>query len=169
MFMKSAQRGFSLVEIMVVITIIGLLSAVSLGSLNTIQKNNRDARRQADLRLVQSALQQFYADQNFYPNNLTAEIANGSAITNCTGLTGCTVITKTYLSETPKDPVTGTATPYCYRSQMANVSTGTGTNNCGGPTGACQFYHLCANLENSTSGAASCSCNAAYNHKVTPL
>lgn len=173
MFLKSAQKGFSLVEIMVVISIIALLSIVSIGTLTTIQKNNRDAKRQSDLRLIQGALQQFYSDRNHYPNDLATVLSAGTALTDCSGEpVGC-VTSKTYLSQVPKDPQSGTTTPYCYRSQIANVTSGSGTGNCGilagQGAGTCHFYNLCANLENSANGAAGCSCSASYNFKVTPL
>lgn len=163
-FIKT-QGGFSLIELLVVISIIGLVTGVGASFVSSIQRNTRDAQREADLRVLQSALQQYYANENFYPDNLTVPLGNGSAITNCTGRSGvsCTV-TRTYLSQTPKDPVSNTTTPYCYKAQ---VSIADGTSCTTGNSGKCHFYTLCANLEN-PSNASACSCGAG-NFSVTPL
>lgn len=166
MFLKFTQKGFSLVEIMVVITIIALLSIVSIGTLTTIQKNNRDAKRQADLRLIQGALQQYYADVNKYPNDLNSQLAAGGELNNCSGrATPCTT-TKVYLTKFPKDP-NGVA--YYFRPVVSSTRLG---DSCAvtGPTetGTCHFYVLCANLENSGT-AGSCYNSITNNFQVTPL
>lgn len=164
-FIKTQEDGFSLIELLVVISIIGLVTAVGASFVSSIQRSTRDAQREADMRVLQSALQQYYADNNFYPDNLTVPLGNGSAITNCTGKSGapCSVV-RTYLSQTPKDPIPSTTTPYCYRSQVS-ITNG---NNCGpGASGICHYYVLCANLEN-PSNIAGCSCGVG-NFSVTPL
>ena len=56
---KSA-RGFTLIELLVVIAIIGILSSVVLASLNSARKKGRDARRIADLKQLQLALELYY-------------------------------------------------------------------------------------------------------------
>lgn len=164
------EKGFSLVELLVVISIIGLVTGVGASFVASIQRNTRDAQRESDLRVVQSALQQFYSDKNFYPNNLT--LTGEAALTDCTGQQLPCTPSKTYLSNTPQDPVPGTTTPYCYRSQISI----TNANNCGpnpgeGP-GTCHFYVLCTTLEN-PSTAVDCSCTGSNtdtgNFKVAPL
>ncbi len=163
MFAKPFQKAFSLIELMVVIGIIGIISAVSLASLSAIQKSSRDAQRQSDLRVIQGALQQYYADQNSYPD--LATLNAGASIDNCTGKTGCTV-TKTYLSASPKEPTSNLVTPYCYISLISSAS---GAASCASATpGKCHFYELYTKLENS-SGTLSCGGNATYNLKLTPL
>lgn len=165
-------RGFSLIELLVAIGIVGLISGIGLASTATIQKNARDAQRQADLRVIQSAIQQYYADNNHYPDDLNGPLTNGTSITNCTGKVGCSVVTKTYLTTTPRDPVVGTTTPYCYRSQVANVTNQADPKygNCGGgSSGQCHFYQLCANLENPPGAAVGCSCSGSATFRVTPL
>ena len=102
---KSA-RGFTLIELLVVIAIIGILSSVVLASLNSARKKGRDARRIADLKQLQLALELYY-DANpstGYPAALSA--AN--------------LVTPGYISVIPSDPSGGTAA-YGY------VQTGTGS------------------------------------------
>ena len=61
------QPGFTLIELMVVISIIGLLASIILVSLNTARAKSRDARRVADVRQVMNALELFYNDNKGYP------------------------------------------------------------------------------------------------------
>lgn len=165
---KLSLRGFSLIEILIVITIIGILSSVGVGFAASIQKNTRDVQRESDLRVLQSAIQQFYADKNYYPNtDLSSVIANGNALTNCSGEgAGCTV-SKTYLSKTPKDPNSPT-TNYCYSSQFTISSTT--ACSIADNAGKCHFYKLYAKLENPP-GTATYTCNGVttYNFEITPL
>lgn len=161
MFARLPQKAFSLIELMVVIAIVAIISAISIGSLMAIQKNSRDAQRQADVQVLKGALQQFYADMNKYPSTLT----NSVSLNNCTGAgtTPVCTVSKTYLSKVPKDP-NGTAYYYlAYTDVPANPCSLAG----GVETGTCHKYFLCAKLENPPSGST---CNdSAYNYQLTPL
>ncbi len=61
------KKSFTLVELLVVVAIISILAAGLLVGLGTARKKARDARRLADLRNVQSALEAYYAQNNEYP------------------------------------------------------------------------------------------------------
>lgn len=61
------KRGFTLIELLVVIAIIGILSSVVLASLNSARKKGRDARRVADIKQLQLALELYYDTNNSYP------------------------------------------------------------------------------------------------------
>jgi prepilin-type N-terminal cleavage/methylation domain-containing protein len=62
-------RGFTLIELLVVIAIIGLLSSVVLASLNTARMKARDAKRMADIRQIQNALELYYDVHGYYPTS----------------------------------------------------------------------------------------------------
>jgi prepilin-type N-terminal cleavage/methylation domain-containing protein len=62
-----SKKGFTLVELLVVISIIALLSTIAIVSLGSARAKARDTARIADMKQVSTALEQFYADQGGYP------------------------------------------------------------------------------------------------------
>ena len=63
------REGFSLIELLVVIAILGILTEIAVAVLNPVQffRQGRDGRRLSDLTTIQSALEQFYAQNGSYP------------------------------------------------------------------------------------------------------
>lgn len=60
--------GFTIIELMVAITLMAILITLAAFSYSTAQKRGRDAQRKSDIRNVQSALEQYYAVcGNVYP------------------------------------------------------------------------------------------------------
>lgn len=59
------RRGFTLLELLVVIGIIAILMSLAAVAYSSAQKSTRDAKRRGDMKALQSALEQYYA-ANFY-------------------------------------------------------------------------------------------------------
>lgn len=105
-------RGFTLIELLVVISILAVLAAIGLTVYTNVLKNARDAKRQSDLRSIQSALEQYYADQRSYPDSLSLLSSDS----------------KVYITTIPKDPRgtnyhysrngCGPSSDYCLRADM---------------------------------------------------
>jgi len=68
MFFRSQTYGFTLLELLVVISIIGLLAAVVLGSLNGSQQDALKARTLSELRSVHTAMEILRLESGLYPH-----------------------------------------------------------------------------------------------------
>lgn len=67
----SHNRGFTLIEMLVSISIIALLSTVILSATNSARKNARDSQRISSIRELQTGLELYFTSQNVYPDAVT--------------------------------------------------------------------------------------------------
>ncbi len=61
------KKGFTLIEILIVVGIIGILASIILVGLGSFRARGRDARRITDLREVQNGLELYYTKYQKYP------------------------------------------------------------------------------------------------------
>ena len=132
-------RGFTLVELLVVIGIIAVLATILLLQLGTARSKSRDAARISHINQMRSAIEQFFDDCGSYPrdNNFT----QGYALTGCGA--GTKVIDK-YISPTPVDPL-GASTCTTYNGASGNGCYGYAWNVLAGTSAT--RYQIWAELE----------------------
>ncbi len=108
------RRGFTLVEILIVIAIIATLASVALVGLGPVQRNGRDTRRISDLRQVQNGVELYYAKCGYYPGGAQAgtDCTGFSAISGWSSLQGALTGSNLGVSKVPDDPRQGAAYMY---------------------------------------------------------
>jgi len=63
------NSGFTLLELLVVISIIGILIALGTVSYSVAQRKSRDAKRKGDVKSLQNGFEQYYSQNGRYPQN----------------------------------------------------------------------------------------------------
>jgi general secretion pathway protein G len=91
MLRTSSARGFTLIEVMIVVTLVVILASVGMATYTNSVHRAREAVLKEDLFRMRDAIDQFYADRNQYPQGLEDLVSEG------------------YLREIPKDPMTDSA------------------------------------------------------------
>ena len=79
---KKYSLGFTLLELMIVVTIIGLLSAVVLVALNTSRESGRNAARISQIKEYLKAFELYRSDTGKYPSWGTSASASARCLTN---------------------------------------------------------------------------------------
>lgn len=118
--MVGKQRGFTIVELLIVIVVIAILAAISVTAYNGIQQRARDSQRASDTAMLTKALELFYIDNGRYPQisgsgsttinagwSTTADsswtTANAQTAPFYSSLTAALV--PKYLAALPRDPI----------------------------------------------------------------
>jgi len=98
------KKGFTLLELLVVIGIISILVTMSFSSYSTAQKKSRDAKRKNDLKAIQNAFEQYYSICGYkYPASLpSAGTKLIATTTDCPSLSS-----NVDLITIPSDPLGG--------------------------------------------------------------
>ncbi len=100
------KKGFTLLELLVVIALIGILASIVMVSLRRVRVEARDARRIDDLRTIADALERYAIDNGHYPrpdqidkDNFNFDYSNDNEFLN--------ILVPDYLSSIPRGPING--------------------------------------------------------------
>jgi len=86
--LKSKQQGFTIVELLIVIVVIGILAALVITTFTGIQKKARDTERTTDIKAIHGQVEAYYAQNGNYPTlaHMNDGAADGFRATNMKGL-----------------------------------------------------------------------------------
>lgn len=118
---KFSDKGFTLIEMLVVISIIGILATLIAANLNSARSRARDAERKSDLKNIETALRIYYNDKAAYPANDGSNHmkACDPATSSCVWGNEWNIGTIIYMQTLPKDPLSPTQE---YRYTMGTVA-----------------------------------------------
>ncbi len=89
-----AERGFTLIELIVVMSLIVLLATIGLTAYTSSLTRGREAVLKEDLFRMRDAIDQYYADKGKYPADLNE------------------LVTASYMRRIPQDPITNSTTTW---------------------------------------------------------
>jgi general secretion pathway protein G len=142
------QTGFTIVELLIVIVVIGILAAISIVAYNGVQAKARDSQRISDLKSIVKALEAYKVNNGTYPTPVSTPNASSWEVStdgsnNATTFLAA-LVSPTGVSKIPVDPInTGTALNPSVNSttfEYFYYLYAAGTNGCDPARGA--FYVL---------------------------
>ncbi len=110
---RPASQGFSLIELVVVISILAILAGVLVPRVTNHMQSARDARRLADVKTVRNAIEQYYMDKAGYPVPNMNSSYGGWDVSHDGNFISVLVNTG-YLEEAPVDPINDATYHYRY-------------------------------------------------------
>ncbi len=129
---KISSKGFTLLEILLVVGIIAILAGIVIVAINPGRQLGtvRNTERKSDLKQISNAVQQYYIDENTYPDSISTTLTEicdtGTGTTthsvDCDGLIDLSTLISTYFVAVPKDPqaTTTNGTGYYIMKNSAN-------------------------------------------------
>lgn len=96
---SSLTRGFTLIELIVVISIIGILSSLLVANFMNVRYKTRDGVRKKDLEQIRLALETYRIDAGEYPVNIYPISSS-----NCSGSDSLQLGSTIYMESIPCDP-----------------------------------------------------------------
>lgn len=106
---KFKQSGFTFIELLVVVSIIGILTAIIIANLQTARKKSRDASRVANALIIQESLERYFDANRSYPTALSDLVPNYLPVLpkdplgapGCSGLINCNYFYAYYPASSP--------------------------------------------------------------------
>ncbi|HEX7368554.1 MAG TPA: prepilin-type N-terminal cleavage/methylation domain-containing protein [Candidatus Saccharimonadales bacterium] len=152
--LSKRTKGFTIVELLIVIVVIGILAGLVITTYSGIQQRARNTVRQTDLKAVQSQLEAYYATNGYYPANSTTDGLGSDSSENQTFVT---TNMKGLDPNALRDPTISASSTNAYSLLTSAPAAGVlqyayiaSPASCDDSTTLCTGYQLIANEEGST-------------------
>jgi prepilin-type N-terminal cleavage/methylation domain-containing protein len=124
------SKGFTIVELLIVIVVIGILAALVLNSFRGVQERARDTERRTDINAQSTQLEVYYTDNGGYPQ-FTGQVDTDSWITaNLKGADLNSWRAPNFTANTMVNSATPTKDQYGYQAFQADGTTACTTAPC---------------------------------------
>jgi len=142
--LKNKQSGFTIVELLIVIVVIGILAGLVITTFSGIQQKARDTERETDIKAMHGQVEAFWAQKGYYPS-LTDMNTAAFVTANLKGLDAGAF----------KDPkgANGTLVAAPAASVYAYAVKNAGGTSCEADDTTCSSYVLTATLEGTLNGS----------------
>lgn len=137
--LKKRQSGFTIIELLIVIVVIGILAALVLNAFGNIQERARDTERRSDINGLHAQLELYYQDNGSYPTGATATPTRGEIEAAFTASGGAANLTADLLVDPNQvdinaggdysytNPAVGDGSSYTLSATMETDENGDGT------------------------------------------
>ncbi len=132
-YKNQLQRGFTVIELLIVIVVIGILAALVLNSFAGVQQRARDTERKTDISAVATHLEAYYNDAGAgkYPTLANLQDSSGWVTTNLKGLDLAALSAPGQTTNNITDTTTPTKDQYGYKPfNASNAACDNSTSNC---------------------------------------
>lgn len=152
--LKKRNQGFTIVELLIVIVVIGILALLVITTYSGIQQKARNSKRQSDLASVQTQLEAYYQNNGYYPS--LGDLNTGTSATSNANSSWAATNMKSLDQNALVDPsnpdqsrnLKGTPTAKFYSYEVKDSS----GNSCESDDTTCAQYTLTAKFEGQVNG-----------------
>lgn len=139
--LQNKSKGFTIVELLIVIVVIGILATLVIVTFTGIQQKARDSKRKTDIGAIQSSLENYYSSANTYPTLDHLNNGGGWRDTNMKGFDPSALQDPKSNSAAVVDTAPTSGYAYVYTVTPA------GCSDADGATNPCANYTISAKLE----------------------
>lgn len=145
--LKRKSQGFTIVELLIVIVVIGILALLVITTYSGIQAKARNAKRQTDIQSLQTQLEAFFSQNGYYPS-LTDMNSSSWRSTNMKSLDPNALIDPSNPTQSNTLLAAPAAKSYAY------AVTNSSSTSCESDDTTCAQYTLTATYEGTVNGAS---------------